>query len=119
MATLFSSAATANNTQGDLSKDLELKQPPTDSVSEIAFSPKADHLAVSSWDQKVRVYAIDNFGQGEGKALFDFQGPALGVAWSLVSNPPAATPLTQPGRNQGRRLRRGQDGAPPGPRRQQ
>jgi mRNA export factor len=70
-----------------LGKDVELKQPPSDSVSEIAFSPKADLLAVSSWDQKVRIYAIDSFGQGEGKALFDFQGPALGVAWSTVSSP--------------------------------
>jgi mRNA export factor len=85
MTTLFgTSAASATNTQGDLSKDVELKPGPTDSVSELAFSPKSDHLAVSSWDQKVRIYAIDSFGQGEGKALIDFQAPALGVAWSTV-----------------------------------
>ena len=85
MTTLFgSSSASATNTQGDLSKDVELKQPPADSVSEIAFSPKSDLLAVSSWDQKVRIYAIDSYGQGEGKAAFDFQAPALGVAWSTV-----------------------------------
>jgi mRNA export factor len=86
MTTLFGSAASsAANTQGDLSKDVEIKQGPTDSVSEIAFSPKADFLAVSSWDQKVRIYGIDSFGQGEGKALFDFQAPALGVTWATVS----------------------------------
>jgi mRNA export factor len=85
MTTLFGQAATAaTNTQGDLSKDVELKQPPSDSVSEIAFSPKNDFLAVSSWDQKIRIYAIDSYGQGEGKALFDFQAPALAVAWSPV-----------------------------------
>jgi WD40 repeat protein len=121
MTTLFgSSSASATNTQGDLSKDVELKQPPTDSVSEIAFSPKSDLLAVSSWDQKVRIYAIDSYGQGEGKAAFDFQAPALGVAWSTVrSSECQSTCLLDPGRHESRRSRSGQDGADAGPQREQ
>jgi mRNA export factor len=34
-------------------KDIELVQPPTDSISKIAFSPTSDILAVASWDNGV------------------------------------------------------------------
>jgi len=34
-------------------KDIELVQPPTESVSKIAFSPTQDILAVGSWDNNV------------------------------------------------------------------
>jgi mRNA export factor len=84
MSALFGSSSSTTSTQGDLSKDLALSEPPTDSISEIAFSPKSDHLAVASWDNKVRIYEIDSSGKSSGKALFDFQGPALGTCWSEV-----------------------------------
>jgi mRNA export factor len=88
MSGLFGSAASTANQQtaGDISKDVPVESPPTDSISEITFSPKGDFLAVSSWDNKVRIYQIDGSGRSEGKALFDFQGPALSCAWSPVSN---------------------------------
>lgn len=35
------------------SKDLELQQPPPDSISQIAFSPTQDILAIGSWDNGV------------------------------------------------------------------
>lgn len=35
-------------------KDIELVQPPSDSVSKIEFSPTQDILAVASWDNNVR-----------------------------------------------------------------
>lgn len=34
-------------------KDIELVQPPSDSVSKIEFSPTQDILAVASWDNNV------------------------------------------------------------------
>lgn len=34
-------------------KDVELVDPPPDSISSIAFSPAADYLAVGSWDNNV------------------------------------------------------------------
>jgi len=34
-------------------KDIELVQPPSDSVSRLAFSPVQDVLAVASWDNNV------------------------------------------------------------------
>jgi len=78
-------SSTTTNTQGDLSQDVQVKDPPSDSTSDLAFHPKANFLAVSSWDQKVRIYEIEQSGNSVGKAMFDFQGPALGVCWSPVS----------------------------------
>lgn len=34
-------------------KDIELANPPTDSISKIEFSPVTDILAVASWDNNV------------------------------------------------------------------
>jgi mRNA export factor len=89
MSGLFGSqSSTANqaNTLGDLSKDVALNQPPGDSVSDLCFSPKSDHLAVASWDNKVRIYEINQSGGSEGKAAFDHEGPVLSCHWSTVSS---------------------------------
>ena len=89
MAGLFGSAATAaannSNTQGDLSKDVAVTSPPDDSISQIRFYSQSEHLAVASWDKKVRIYEIDGQGQSHGRAAFDCEGPVLSVAWSNVS----------------------------------
>ncbi|KAI9827014.1 MAG: RNA export factor gle2 [Phylliscum demangeonii] len=90
MSGLFSNAAAvatsaanaANLTIGDLSKDIPLSSPPEDSVSDIAFSPQSEHLAVGSWDNKVRIYEINNQGASQGKAMFEHQGGVLSVHWS-------------------------------------
>jgi mRNA export factor len=44
-------AATANHNPN---KDVELTSPPDDSVSSLSFSPTANHLVATSWDNKVR-----------------------------------------------------------------
>jgi mRNA export factor len=80
-----SAAANANN-QGDLSKDIELSSPPEDSVSDISFSSQSEHLAVASWDKKVRIYEISDTGSSVGKAAYDHEGPVLSVVWSKVSS---------------------------------
>lgn len=91
MSGLFSSSAAAasnpNNTQGDLSKDVEVSAPPEDTVSDIAFSSAADLLAVSSWDKKVRIYEINSQGQSVGKHMYEHDAPVLSVDWSKVSPP--------------------------------
>ncbi|KAJ2412219.1 RNA export factor gle2 [Coemansia sp. RSA 2530] len=46
--------------------DVEISQPPTDTISEIAFSPKANFLAASSWDNEVRIWEIQNNGTSDG-----------------------------------------------------
>lgn len=78
-----SAAANANN-QGDLSKDIELTAPPEDSVSDISFSSQSEHLAVASWDKKVRIYEISATGSSIGKAVYEHEGPVLSVVWSKV-----------------------------------
>ena len=82
--TVGTTAAGQTNTAGDTSKDVALNTPPDDSVSDISFSPVSDHLAVASWDKKVRIYEINEQGQSQGKALFEHEGPVLNCCWSPV-----------------------------------
>jgi WD40 repeat protein len=91
MSTLFGAAATTTtanqaNTLGDLSKDIALNNPPEDSISDLAFSPVSEHLAVASWDKKVRIYEISPTGQSEGRAMMEFEAPVLSCHWSKVCN---------------------------------
>jgi mRNA export factor len=81
-----STTAAASNTPGDITKDIALTSPPEDGISEVAFSPAANYLAVSSWDKKVRIYEVQQSGATEGKALFDHEGPVLSCCWSKVSS---------------------------------
>lgn len=86
MSSLFGSSSTAasaaNTSQGDLSKDVAVANPPEDSISAVSFSPQSDHLAVSSWDKKVRIYEIDQNGNSQGKAMFEHEAPVLDCCWS-------------------------------------
>src|SRR5438034_9253103 len=79
-----SSTAASNTATGDLSKDVALTSPPEDSISDLAFSPVSDYLAVSSWDKKVRIYEINEQGMSEGKAIFEHEAPVLNCCWSPV-----------------------------------
>ena len=91
MSTLFGASGAATtatqqqSSQGDISKDVPLNSPPEDSISEIAFSSQSQHLAVASWDKKVRIYEINQQGQSEGRAAFELDGPVLTTCWSAVS----------------------------------
>lgn len=85
MSGLFGTTSASTPTTGDLKNDVQVKDPPEDGITEIAFSPQAEYLAASSWDGKVRIYEIDGQGNSQGKALFPHEGPVLSVAWSKVS----------------------------------
>ena len=84
-------------------KDIELVQPPTDSVSKIEFSPTQDILAVASWDNnvslslgpdwtalilmnQVRLYEVNSQGQSQPKAMYSHEAPVLDLCWSKVSD---------------------------------
>ena len=84
---LFGSTApsTAASNNGDISTDFTLATPPEDGISHIKFSSQTEHLAVASWDKKVRIYEIAANGSSEGKAMFEHEGPVLGCCWSKVS----------------------------------
>ena len=77
-------ATTASNAIGDLTKDIQLASPPEDSISALSWSPVANHLAVSSWDDKVRIYDVTSTLTGNGVAAMDFANPVLACDWSKV-----------------------------------
>ena len=87
MSSLFgrsTSAPRASSLNIQLSKDVTLSSPPDDSISDLCWSPVANHLAVASWDSKVRIYDVTQKSAGEGKAVINFEGPVLSCAWSKV-----------------------------------
>lgn len=47
----FGAAAVANHNPN---KDVEITAPPDDSISSLAFSPNANLLVATSWDNQVR-----------------------------------------------------------------
>jgi len=64
-------------------KDIELADPPTDSISALSFSPAANFLAVGSWANDVRIYEINpSDGKSQGKAAYNHEGAVLSVCWS-------------------------------------
>ncbi|EIN09851.1 Poly(A)+ RNA export protein [Punctularia strigosozonata HHB-11173 SS5] len=71
-----------SNTTAAAVADVEVADPPTDSVSSMAFSPQGDYLAVGSWDNSVRVYEVSPEGRTRGLAMTSHQGPVLSVCWS-------------------------------------
>ncbi|CCH44723.1 Vegetative incompatibility protein [Wickerhamomyces ciferrii] len=70
-------------TEADLQNDIIVQNPPEDSISDLAFSPQADLLSVSSWDKKVRIYEVLPTGQTEGRALYEHDAPVLTTRWTL------------------------------------
>ncbi|BGP36592.1 RNA export factor gle2 [Rhodotorula kratochvilovae] len=63
-------------------KDVALADPPTDSISALAWSPAADFLAAASWSNEVRVYEVGDKGANKGVAMFKHEAPVLDVCWS-------------------------------------
>ena len=49
----FGASSTAANVSSAPEKDVEVADPPPDSISSLAFCPVADFLAVGSWDNNV------------------------------------------------------------------
>ncbi|KAG7880823.1 hypothetical protein KL905_002309 [Ogataea polymorpha] len=75
---------TSAGTLQDLQNDIVVPNGPEDSISDLAFSPVAEFLAVSSWDRKNRIYEINTgTGQVEGRALYEHEGPVLSTRFSL------------------------------------
>ncbi|KAL7750867.1 RNA export factor gle2 [Sorochytrium milnesiophthora] len=62
--------------------DIEIANPPSDGISDIAWSPAADFIAASSWDNQVRIWEFQPTGQTVPKASYSHQAPALCCSWS-------------------------------------
>ena len=52
----FFNPGTTGTTTATEPKDVEVADPPADSISSLAFSSAGEYLAVGSWDNNVRVY---------------------------------------------------------------
>lgn len=78
------STLTTGATGQELVNDITINNGPEDTISDLAFSPQQDILAVASWDKKVRIYDIDpNTGNNQGRALFEHDGPVFSARWLL------------------------------------
>lgn len=87
-AAAAAASAAASTTVGDLKQDVALSDPPSDSISDLSFSPAPngpDFLAISSWDNKVRIYEIAPNGQSQGRHAFEHSQPVLSCDFSKVS----------------------------------
>lgn len=62
-------------------KDVEVTQPPADSVSCLRFSSKADFLVSSSWDNVVRCWEVQSNGTTVPKAEQKLEKPVLSCCW--------------------------------------
>lgn len=60
-----SSVAGTSTQNANAAKDVELADPPPDSVSSLSWSPQADFLAAGSWDNNVRIYEVGANGQSQ------------------------------------------------------
>uniref|UniRef100_A0A0E0JLJ2 Uncharacterized protein n=1 Tax=Oryza punctata TaxID=4537 RepID=A0A0E0JLJ2_ORYPU len=78
MASFTAGAGAANNNPN---KSLEVNPAPGDSVSSLSFSPKANHLVATSWDNQVRCWEIQPGGQCQAKASISHDQPVLCSAW--------------------------------------
>ncbi|GAA5865006.1 hypothetical protein JCM1840_005704 [Sporobolomyces johnsonii] len=63
-------------------KDVQVQNPPTDSISALKWSPTADLLAAASWSNEIRIYEIGQNGLNAGKASYSHNAPVLCVDWS-------------------------------------
>ncbi|KAJ3121746.1 hypothetical protein HK101_006703 [Irineochytrium annulatum] len=63
-------------------KDIEVSNPPTDGISDMAFNPAADLLAASSWDNNTRIWEVQQNGSTVAKAMITHEAPVLCCAWS-------------------------------------
>jgi WD40 repeat protein len=59
----FTSTSSANalGTTSSGDRDIEVSDPPSDSISSLAFCPTAEYLAVGSWDNqagRVKLYSL-------------------------------------------------------------
>ena len=68
-------------------RDLELPVPPgADGFTSLGWSPTSNHLAASSWDNKIRLWEVQRGAGnapvgGTGKLEFDAGAPLLDLAW--------------------------------------
>lgn len=66
-------------------RDIEVVSPPTDGISSLSFSSKANFLVASSWDKQVRCWEVNQNRTTIPKASILHNGPVLCTTWNAVS----------------------------------
>lgn len=74
---MFGAASTYNP-----NKDVEVVSPPNDGISSLSFSPRANYLIATSWDNSVYCWEIQKTGQSVPKASISHTQPALCSHWN-------------------------------------
>ena len=74
-----SSASTATHNPN---KDTEISQPPSDGITSLSWSPRANHLVATSWDNNVYCWEVMNNGTSVAKASTSHAQPVLCSAWN-------------------------------------
>lgn len=97
----FGAAASSSSstiTPATADKDIEVADPPTDSISSISFSSAADYLAVGSWDNNVSVYIALLYARNRVQTYF-LLGPYIrgGGEWADTGKGDVLTPGASPG----------------------
>ncbi|XP_065842955.1 mRNA export factor-like [Oscarella lobularis] len=78
-AGLFAGGAAASQARRDF---VEVTQPPDDSITSVRFSPKANFLVATSWDNNVRCWEIqEQQGQSTPRAQQSHSAPVLCSCW--------------------------------------
>lgn len=80
MATSFGTINTATSPHNP-NKSFEIVQPPNDSISSLSFSPKANYLVATSWDNQVRCWEVLPTGASMPKAAMSHDQPVLCSTW--------------------------------------
>ena len=60
-----------------LMKDYEVQQPPEDSISSLSFSPNANYIVASSWNNAIRCWEVQDNGNTIARAEQQHSGPGL------------------------------------------
>ena len=66
-------------------KDYEVQQPPEDSISSLSFSPNANYIVASSWNNAIRCWEVQDNGNTIARAEQQHSGPVLDCCWVAVS----------------------------------
>ena len=82
---------------GTAVKDPEVTSPPEDAVSSLCFSPAAQLLAATSWDNKVSCWEVGAQGQTAPKAAISHSQPVLCSAWAADGGSIFAGKVSEPG----------------------
>ncbi|MCO5578115.1 hypothetical protein L7F22_031953 [Adiantum nelumboides] len=67
--------------ESELAESLKVTQPPSDGITSLSFSPKANHLVATSWDNQVRCWEINQYGASVPKAAVPNDQPVLCSSW--------------------------------------